>query len=371
MTQPDWASPPGDTIARMMISKEIDASELADAMGLSAEDFEAIIAGRRRLTEDDAIVLAANLGSTARFWLARDKAYFLDLARLDDPASHASDESWLASMPKASMRKFGWVPKDVRAKEQLKEEILAFFGCTSLQEWGKRYSSGVGAVAFRTSLTLASDGMATLVWLRAGELAITGRNLPKFDRAAFRRILPTLKKLSAYKRPSVFLPRLVEACREVGVAVATVRTPDGCRASGASWFNADGNPVILLSFRHLAEDHFWFTFFHEAGHVVLHGKNHIDGDEGAVVMGDDTERQEAEANEFAQNVLFPAALRERLYDQGVRTKSVISIARQADVTPGIIVGQLQRTDNLDHGKMNFLKRRYRWDENANVPDLVD
>lgn len=370
MTESNWSSPPGDTIFRLMASREIDAAELADVMDLSSTDFDAIIAGRRRLTEHDAAVLADNLGSTARFWLARDKAYVLDMARLNERSSQTSEGTWLASMPIASMRKYGWVQKGIRAKDQLKEEILAFFGCESLQEWGQRYSSGVGAVAFRTSLSLASDGMATLVWLRAGELAINDRDLPKFDRAAFKRILPGLKKLSAYKRPSVFLPRLVEACCSVGVAVATVRTPDGCRASGASWFNADGNPVILLSFRHMAEDHFWFTFFHEAGHVVLHGKSHIDG-EGAVAMGADTERQESEANEFAQEVLFPTELREELRDRGVRPKSIIAIARQANVTPGIIVGQLQRTKQLDHSKMNFLKRRYRWDDDAHVPGLID
>ena len=372
MTGVDWSSPPGDTIARLMAGKEIDPSELADAMGLSSDEFDSLIIGRRRVSEADARVLASNLGSTARFWLARDKAYALDMARRPDGNSEALAETWLASMPAASMRQYGWVQKGTRAKDKLKDEILAFFDCHSVQEWGERYSSGVGAIAFRTSLSLASDGMATLVWIRAGELAVGDLEMPQFDRVAFKKILPGLKKLSAYKRPAVFLPRLIEACRSVGVAVATVRTPNGCRASGASWFNAAGNPVILLSFRHMAEDHFWFTFFHEAGHVVLHGKNHIDGDgDGVVVMGTDTEKHEVEANQFAQDVLFPAELRGELQDQGIRPKSVIAIARQADVTPGIIVGQLQRMRDLDHSKMNFLKRRYRWEDDANVPGLID
>jgi HTH-type transcriptional regulator / antitoxin HigA len=365
-----WSSPPGDTISRLMRSKEVEADELADILGISRNDFSTIIAGNRRLTERDAIVLSENLGSTARFWLARDKAYVLDLARLSEQNSDGSDESWLESMPVSSMRKYGWVQNSGRSKDKLKAEVLAFFGCQTIKEWGNLYSTGVGAVAFRTSLTLASDDMATLVWLRAGEILISGRNLPKFNRVAFKRILPTLKKLSAYKRPSTFLPRLIEACHSVGVAVATARAPEGCRASGASWFNASGNPAILLSFRHMADDHFWFTFFHEAGHVVLHGQNHIDG-EGAIAMGGNADRQEIEANKFAQEVLFPIPLREKLMDQGVRPSSIIAIARKSSVTPGIIVGQLQRSKELDHNKMNFLKRRYRWDNDPHVPILID
>lgn len=370
MIEPNWSSPPGDTIVRLMDAREIDGAELADALGLTGDEFDALIRGQRRLTEIDATVLADHLGSTPRFWLARDKAYMLDMARLDEVNSSEAEASWLASMPVESMRQFGWVPKGIRAKDRLRDEILAFFGCASLQEWGARYSSGVGAVAFRTSLSLASNGMATLVWLRAGELAIARTDARKFDRVAFRKMLLGLKKLSAFKRPSSFVPRLIEACSSVGVCVATVRAPDGCRASGASWFTSGGNPVILLSFRHLAEDHFWFTFFHEAAHVLLHGENHIDG-EGAPVMGSDSERQEREANEFAQELLFPADLREELDNRGLRPKAIIAIARAADVTPGIIVGQLQRARAVDHGKMNFLKRRYRWGENPRVPTLVD
>lgn len=369
MSEPNWSSPPGETITRLMARREIDASELADAMGMSSNDFEALIKGHRRLTEEDASFLAANLGSTPRFWLSRDAAYVLDMARTEVGGSESSETSWLASMPTSSMRKFGWVTRENRAKDRLREEILAFFDCTTIREWGERYSSGVGAVAFRTSVSLESDGMATLVWLRAGELATADRKLPKFDAAAFKKMLPGLKKLSSFKRPSALLSRLIERCGDVGVAVATVRSPVGCRASGASWFNATGNPIILLSFRHMAEDHFWFTFFHEAAHVVLHGLNHIDGD-GGTTMGNDTEKQEREANEFAEEVLFPSELRAELDKRGYGAKAIRDIARAADVTPGIIVGQLEKAGLVRHGQLNYLRHRYRWGDDPYVPELA-
>lgn len=370
MTEADWTSPPGDTIRRLMSTREIDRAELGDALGLSTPDFDELLAGRLRLTEAHAATLADNLGSTVRFWLARDKAYVRDMARLDESSDEAGVTSWLSSMPTSSMRKYGWVGKTTRARDKLTDEVLAFFGCGSIREWGQRYSSGVGAVAFRTSLSLASDGMATLVWLRAGERAAAGRETPDFDRTAFEALLPSLKKLSVYKRPSVFLPKLLEACRKVGVTVVTARTPDGCRASGASWFDAAGNPVILLSFRYLSEDHFWFTFFHEAAHIVLHGETHIDGDGGVTVMGSDTERQEQEANAFAQELLFPSELRAELDRRGAGPKAVMAIARAAGVTSGIIVGQLEKAKVVNPGRLSFLKHRYRWSTDAHVPDLV-
>ncbi|MET3896980.1 HTH-type transcriptional regulator/antitoxin HigA [Devosia sp. UYZn731] len=369
MTDPNWASPPGDTIVRIMKNREIGASDLADALGMSAADFDMLLDGRRRLSQSEADVLAENLGSTPRFWLARDKSYVVEMARLDQQGEPASETSWIDSMPTSSMRKLGWIPKESRSKNKLKQELLAFFGCDTLQEWGQRYSSGVGAVAFRTSVSLSSDGMATLVWLRVGEQLAANQIAEPFDRQAFKRILPSLKKLSAFKRPTSFLPRLIDACASVGVSVVTAKTPEGCRASGASWFDAAGRPVLLLSFRHLSEDHFWFTFFHEAAHVILHGENHIDG-EGGVAMGTDTAKQEREANDFAQETLFSTELREALLAGSLRPKAIMESARAANVTAGIVVGQLEKLGIVPHGKMNFLKHRYRWGDSPYVPDLI-
>lgn len=367
--EPNWASPPGATIIRVMKMREIDAAELADAMNLSTDEFDSLLRGRRRLNKELAAVLADNLGSTVRFWLARDKDYVRELARLGE-ADVMDAENWLQSMPVASMRRFGWLPKDSRTKRAQVQDLLAFFGCDSLQDWGQRYSSGVGAVAFRTSLAFASDGMATLVWLRAAEIQLPTSSIGKFNRKHFEQLLPSLKRLSAFKHPSAMLERLREACLEVGVLVTTARAPEGCRASGASWFDAAGRPIIHLSFRHLSEDHFWFTFFHEAAHVLLHSENHIDG-EGAEVMGSDTERQEDEANTYAQTLLLPEEIRETLLERrSISAKAVIEAARAARVTAGVVVGQLERARAIPHGKLSFLKHRYRWATDPYVPELV-
>jgi len=368
-TEPNWASPPGATIARVMKTREIDSAEFAEAVGLKAQEFEALLQGKLRLSEKLAEALAYQLGSTARFWLARDKDYMKELARLGDAEIIGVDQ-WAQSMPVASMRRFGWLPADSRTKAVRNQALLSFFDCKNIQEWGQRYSSGVGAVAFRTSLAFASDGNATLVWLRAGEAQLASLASAQFDRGEFERILPMLKRVSAFKHPATMLSRLREACDPVGVSITTARAPDGCRASGASWFDAKGRPVIHLSFRHLSEDHFWFTFFHEAAHIILHGQNHIDG-ESVDVMGGDTEAQENEANAFAQNILLPDDIRQDLMSkQALNAKSIMQAAKAAKVTAGVIVGQLERARVIQHGRLSYLKHRYRWGKNSFVPDLI-
>jgi len=196
---PNWASPPGETIRRLLAAREVPAEDLADRMGLRTDQFEALILGHSRITLAIAEALAETLGSSSRFWLARDKSYVRELARLG-VAGPADEDSWMATMPTKSMKRFGWVPQSARGNS-LRSHLLAFFDCATLQEWGTRYSSGVGEVAFRTSLAFPADGMATLVWLRAGEKQADAMRLGKYNPDGFQAILPGLRKLSAFKHP--------------------------------------------------------------------------------------------------------------------------------------------------------------------------
>ena len=67
-----------------------------------------------------------------------------------------------------------------------------------------------------------------------------------------------------------FLPKLQALCAEAGVALVFVRAPRGCRVSGASRLVTPEKAMILVSFRFRSDDQFWFTVFHEIGHLILH-----------------------------------------------------------------------------------------------------
>ncbi|MDF2117649.1 ImmA/IrrE family metallo-endopeptidase [Roseiarcaceae bacterium H3SJ34-1] len=364
--EPDWASSPGATISRLMTLRDIASDELAFGLGMEAQDLNALIGGNIRITREVAEALANCLGSSPRFWMARDRTYLLEAERLRR-SSVKDIEAWSKALPLKSMREFGWL-SDVKGEHRY-NELLSFFGCKTLSEWGQRYSAGVGAVAFRTSFAFEADAMATLVWLRIAERQVEKQKLNRYDEQAFEALLPHLKRISVFKQPKTFVPRLQAACHSVGVALTTARAPRGCRASGASWVSKTGNPVIHLSFRHRSDDHFWFTFFHEAGHVLLHRENHIDVDGSDPALFGSTTNREAEADAFAQEALVPSDIRKDILNGRVAPSKVIAAAKASGVTAGIIVGQLEKTGALPHGKMGFLKRRYRWEDDPYLPVL--
>jgi HTH-type transcriptional regulator / antitoxin HigA len=121
------------------------------------------------------------------------------------------------------------------------------------------------------------------------------------------------------------------------VAVVRIREIAGTRACGATrWINAT-YPIIVLSGRYNVEDSLWFSFFHEAGHVILHPKKatYIRPD----TKDGDQDELEDQADQFSRSTLIPEELTDQL-PRLATPESVRAFARQIGVDPGIVAGRL-------------------------------
>jgi HTH-type transcriptional regulator/antitoxin HigA len=131
------------------------------------------------------------------------------------------------------------------------------------------------------------------------------------------------------------------------------RSIPGCAASGATIMLRPDKALLLLSARFLSDDQFWFSFFHEAGHLVLHGDEaHIEHE------GASTPKQETEANEFAEEIILEPAGEAALKTIRVSPFSIARLARQCNVSAGVIVGQLQHRGRISPKLFNRFKTRY-------------
>ena len=94
-----------------------------------------------------------------------------------------------------------------------------------------------------------------------------------FDKPSFEAALVELRRLAREREPKRFLPELQRLCAQAGVAVVVAPAPAGCPVSGATKRLGINKALIILSLRGKFDDKLWFTYFHEAGHVVKHGKS--------------------------------------------------------------------------------------------------
>ena len=124
----------------------------------------------------------------------------------------------------------------------------------------------------------------------------------------------------------------------------------------ARWLSPT-RPLIQRSLYGKTNDKFWFTFFHEAAHILLHADSK-DGKK-SILLDDpnashSTDPREQEANQWAGNVLIHQDYTAQL---GVlRTKDAVrAFAQQIGIHPGIVVGRLQHDHLIDPSWMNDLK----------------
>jgi HTH-type transcriptional regulator / antitoxin HigA len=355
---PMWAIPPGRTISDLMQSRGIAATRMARSVDMSEVDFDNLLQGKRALTAAIAKRLEAELGGSVGFWLSREEQYREQLAKLADSVDPDSDEyqAWLKSLPLRQMQELGWV-EPTRDKREKLRRCLEFFDVPNLEAWCRTYADTKGAAAFRTSETFEEDEVATAVWLRRGELEAEKIECKKWSPERFESQLPKIRALTNIPSPSEFLPKLRQLCAEAGVAIAIVKAPKGCRASGATFFGGPDKAVLLLSVRYLSDDQFWFSFFHEAGHLVLHW----DADLTILETSDGPmSPQEEEANKFATEQLIPPHLQSRLPAASKSLKGIMRLARDAGVSYGIVVGQMQFRGLVSQKIYNNLKNRYKW-----------
>ena len=359
---PDWVSAPGETIIDILNEQGLSVAEFSEQMEDSIANAVDLLEGRATITIALARRLSELLGASVEFWMARDFQYRNDVKRI-----HRNGGEWLRRLPLGDMIKFRWLTPIPRPSEEF-AACLRFFDVSSVSEWYDNYRDVHNSAAFRTSSSFDSTPESVISWLRRGQIEAERIQCAPWDPERFHSSLTKLRSLTRQRHPDRFVPELRKACSESGVAVVIVRAPSGCRASGATRFVSQSKAILQFSFRYLTDDHFWFTFFHEAGHLLLHheAQRFLSGSglqQRWILEGiEESHEMEKEANLFATHMLIPPNLEPELGALPIKHRDVIRFAMKIGVSPGIVVGQLQHNGRIPYDTLNRLKRRYIWEE---------
>jgi addiction module HigA family antidote len=344
---PELVSVPGETLQEVLDERGISQAELAERTGRPKKTINEIIQGKAAITPETALQLERVLGIPAAFWNNLEGNYRVNQARNLERAELQKYVDWLKKLPVTAMVKHGWINKRGDKVDQL-QEVLNFFGLASPLRWDEMVES----TAFRKSSAFTVDMGALSAWLRRGE--IEGRGMPcrPYNKSGFREVLTQARELTCRPLPEAF-KELQRRCSEVGVAVVIISELPKTRVNGATRWLSKDKALIQLSLRYKREDVFWFSFFHEAAHILLHGKRDLflEGEPG------DAEH-EREADDFASNVLLPARKYRRFSSRSTFPKGqVIEFAVAMGVHPGIVVGRLQHDKLIDFNYLTDLLRK--------------
>jgi hypothetical protein len=315
-----------------------------------------IILGKAPVEPETALQLSRVLPVDAATWMSLEANYRLHLAQEKEVQVLEESVPWAMSFPVKALCARGWIAPRERGTD-LVVELLNFFGAGTVAGYRNRFDELLTA-NFRTSPTYENQLESLVAWLRIGELAAEHINPEEFDREEFRKTLHLIRPLTRVPVEEA-LPELTRLCAKAGVAFVFEPQLGKIAMSGASRWLSPRRALIQQTGRYKRDDHFWFTFFHECAHLLLHSRRQVYVDV-QLGKGSATVAQENEANDWAAEFLVPyGELKKfiRRFD-GSSEDQVIAFAEEIGVSPGIVVGQLHHRKLLEFREMNDLRRPF-------------
>jgi HTH-type transcriptional regulator/antitoxin HigA len=352
---PDWATHPGEHLAEYIEAQGLSQAEFARLAGLTPKLISTIINRANPVTPDTAIKLERVLGVRANLWTNLQANWDLFHARAKEKAAPET-KSWLSQFPLKELKSRGYLP-DTKDEGILVDFLLRLFGVGTPVAYQARVD-GL-AVQHRQSKAHRSVPGHIYTWLMLGERRARAMNLPEFDASRFQQGITEIRRLTV-DGPATFEPRMKELCRSAGVAlIFEPPISKTCLFGSARWFDTN-RAIIQMSLRMKSNDHFWWTFFHEAAHIALHrGRNFLDDENG---VGDGAEE---EADAWAEEVLVGHDRFAQFKASRPRSMAqVIAFANEIGLHPGIVVGMLQHVRVIPFNHMNELKARFEWASTA-------
>lgn len=338
-----YAYHPGETLREKLQEMEMSVKEFAIRTTKPEKTINAVLIGESAVTPDMSIAFEQITRIPAHFWLNLQRNFDEYVARQKREAicQDAQTIEWAKRFPYAAMANLGWVEKTRILSEKIMN-LLSFFRITSVKAWEDYFMNQALKSAFKISLSSTKDPYAISAWLRQGEIqAAEGKTKNPYSEAALKGIMP--KIFSFVKdQPDDFALQLSNLCSEAGVKILyTAHIPHAPINGCTRWI--DNVPCIQMTDKQKRNDVFWFSFFHEIGHILLHGKKDVFLEDAE--HRETLKQKEEEADRFAaEQLLSQNAENEivRELDGAQPTKQfIVDQANRYQTHPAIIVGRLQ------------------------------
>lgn len=338
------ATPPGATVKEQLQDKGMSQKEFATRMELSQKHVSKLINGEVQLTPDVAVRLEMVLGIPAKFWNKLEATYREKLIKANAENEMDEDKDIAKKIPYKEMSDYGWVPITKKIEEKV-VNLRKFFGVVRL---GLMKDMRLSRIACRRLAETEKSNYALMAWAQQAKIEARDIKTSLIDLKTLEKRLPEIRSMTTLD-PEVFCDQLEKLLADCGIAIVFLPHMDGSFLHGATFI--DGKKIVIgLTVRGKDADKFWFSLFHELGHIVLGHVNNVDGT---------TEDDEKAADQFAQEILIPTADFDVFVSQNDFSRSSIrDFADKEGIQCGIVVGRLQKDGFLKYNQFNNLKTKY-------------
>jgi addiction module HigA family antidote len=315
---------PGYYIKEIIDDSGLTQADFARRLGTTPKNISVLIKGDQALSVDIANKLSRMLGTSITYWMNLQQAYDelnAEFMRLEDLEK---ERNTFKMIDYGYFRDHLGFPDLTRKVDEQIERVRKFLAVASLTVLEER-DLAVDFRSYKEDLSL-SNIVNSNVMLQIAINETLNAEIPQYDKKKFENCLDYV--LQQTRNHDEFLSETKEVFGEAGVYLVVLPNLKNSGISGATK-RVNGKVMIFVNDRRHYEDTFWFTLFHEIGHV-------LNGNLGA------SSENEAEADEFARRKLIP----EEEYIDFISTcksfneKNIKVFADSIDRDPGIVLGRL-------------------------------
>ena len=339
---------PGYYIKEIVEESGLTQEDFAKRLDTTPKNLSLLIRGEQSLSIDIAMKLSRMIGTSVNYWLNLQNAYDALIAEFRSERELAEERKVFEYFDYKFFRDNYGLPDLPRKKDEQIEEIRKFLNVATLTVLSKRDM----AVSFRSStedLTEASTIKANVMVQIATNKALEV-NAPKFNKKKFEEAAKYALTLT--KNHEEFYPLIKKAFWEAGVIFVILPNIAGSKTNGATKKVGD-NIMLMVNDRRLNADSFWFTLFHEIGHIIT-------GDYG-ISFEKETGAQEDAANKFAEDSLIPSEQYQKFIECAqFDLQSIRQFANTIDRDPGIVLGRLQNDKKVDFNDWTMKPLRHKY-----------
>ena len=350
----DFIIHPGETIKEILEERQMNQEELAIRTGFSPKHISEVINGKKGISTSLARSLEYVFGIPTSFWINLQGIYEKEMLEYKEQKEIDENEINIVKSLK-ELIKYAENLKIMTKTKNIIEQIIELRNICNVNNLTYINNLFTSKIAFRKSQTVDTNVYILYVWLRICELAAQKNNIEnEYDEKKLRDNLKSIKRCM-FLDINDAIKELKRIFGECGIIFQVVKNFTGAPVQG--FIKKIDNKIILsMTIRRAFADEFWFTLFHEIGHLLngdITSTQFIDFSESKSDMEDN-------ADEFARNNL----LNEEAYIKFINTNdltesSIIKFAKEQEVQPFIVVGRIQKEKNNFRFCYN-LKIRYKW-----------
>ena len=340
---------PGYYIKEYIDEVGMTQEDFANRLGTTPKNISYIIRGEQSISVDIANKLSRMIGTSIKYWLNLQSEYDALLFEFNNE-QEIQDEREVFKCLKYSYFRDNFDLPDIPKKvdEQIKN-VREFLNVSSLNVF-KNVDMYVRFRSVALEQSEVSMIRANIMAQIATNLSMKEVTIPKYDKKSFLKSIEYALTLT--KRHDDFYRLIKESFYHSGVDLIVLPNIAGSKINGAT--KRVGNHVMLMvNDRNSNSESFWFTLFHEIGHI-------INGDFG-VSFENECGKEEEEADKFAEECLIPTNEYVQFVTNGIFTvKSILDFADKINRDPGIVLGRLQNDKKIGYDDWRFktLRKKY-------------